>query len=419
MLVVGIWQRVLQVSYAIISLPQIPGCRLGEPLTNNLRILAISSQLPIAGEPTRGRAVYQTLRELATLAELTVVSPVAIYPRTGLPRSYLYHEPDDTFQPPGLAVRYVRYKVLPGISRPFNGFLCGNALGRAIRDAPFDLVLSYWLYPDAFGAWRWAKSRGLPLVAGSRGSDLKVRDFVSRALTKWVVRRADRLLTVSKDLAAVAVDEFGATSAHTAVIPNGCDTSIFHPGSRNEARARLRFAPSGPVVLFVGRLVREKGLVELVHAAKLLGGARSGLRLVLVGDGPLRRDLGLLARELGVDVLFAGALPPEDVARWMLAADVVTLPSYSEGHPNAVVEALACGRPVVATPVGGVAEIADPASMVLVKPRDAESLAAGLDEALNESWDERKIAGLYGRSWSKVAADTYFQCELAVRDATL
>lgn len=409
----------LQVSYVIISLPQVPGCRSGETLTNKLRILVITSQLPIAGEPTRGRAVYQTLRELATLADLTVISPVAIYPRRGLPRSYLYQEPDDTFQPPGLAIRYVRYRVLPGISRPINGYLCGIALSRAVRDAQFDLVLSYWLYPDAFGAWRWAKSHCLPLVAGSRGSDLKVRDFVSKVLTKRLVMHADRLLTVSRDLAQVAVNEYGAKFTHTAVIPNGCDTSIFHPGSRSEARAGLGLAPVGPVVLFVGRLVREKGLLELLHAANLLGGAGTRLQLVLVGDGPLRSDLEKLARELGVDVLFTGALLPQDVARWLLAADVVTLPSYSEGHPNAVVEALACGRPVVATPVGGVAEIADPASMVLVKARDAESLASGLDAALNKSWDERKIAGLYGRSWSEVAADTYFQCELAVRDATL
>ena len=382
-----------------------------------MRILIVTSQFPIAGEPNRARPVYQTVRELSRLAEVKVISPVATYPRWAQPRSYLYRAAEDAQGVPGCEVDYVRYPALPAISRPFNGHLCARALAAPLRAFAPDVVLAYWLYPDGYGAMRAAHAAGVPFVAGARGSDLRVRDAVSRRLTRPVVRAARRLLVVSEDLGRVAVDGYGAEPHRIRAIPNGCDASLFHPGDRSAARRALGMAEDAEVVLYVGRLVAEKGLRELLHASRRLSTERPRARVVLVGEGPLRGELdAALAADPSLPLQLAGAQAPAEVARWMVAADVVTLPSYSEGHPNVLVEALACGRPVVATPVGGIPEVVDAANGVLVPARDADALAAALVQALQRDWDEAALARRFSRNWEQVARDTLDACGEALAE---
>lgn len=380
-----------------------------------MRIQVVTSQFPIAGEPNRGRPVLQTVRELARIAQVQVLCPVATYPRWARPRSYLYRAPGPADTCAGLDVRYLPYPALPAVSRPFNGAACARVLHEPVRAFAPDVVLAYWLYPDAHGAMHAARRARVPLIAGARGSDLRVRDAVSRLLTRPVVRNAARLLVVSEDLGRVACDAYGADPAHVRVIPNGCDAAIFRPQDRALARAALGIDPDARLVVYVGRLVAEKGLRELLDAAGTLAATEPNLQLALVGEGPMRSELeGRIAAMPAVRVRMPGAQSPTDVARWMAAADLVTLPSYSEGHPNVLVEALACGRPVVATPVGGIPEVVDDASGLLVPARDPAALAAGLRDALARTWDKAALAARFSRGWDQVAADTLRACEEAL-----
>ncbi|MGB9605531.1 MAG: glycosyltransferase, partial [Bryobacteraceae bacterium] len=124
--------------------------------------------------------------------------------------------------------------------------------------------------------------------------------------------------------------------------------------------------------------------------------------------GRLEREA---ARKLGGRALFVGLLPPERVARWMAAADVVCLPSRSEGCPNVLIEAIACGRPVVATAVGGVPELVSAETGTLAPPDRPQALAEALLEALGRHWDPEVIAGQRRRGWDQVAAETCRICE--------
>ncbi|HEY0862316.1 MAG TPA: glycosyltransferase, partial [Pseudoxanthomonas sp.] len=257
----------------------------------------------------------------------------------------------------------------------------------------------------------------VPLVVGARGSDLRVRDAISRRLTRPVLHAARRLLVVSEDLGRVAERDYGADPDRIRAIPNGCDAAIFHPADRAEARLALDLPADAEVVTYVGRLVPEKGLRELLVAAGQLRASRPRLQLVLVGEGPMHAELAALAAAGDLPVRFAGTRPPAEVARWMCASDLVTLPSYSEGHPNVLVEALACGRPVVATPVGGIPEVVDAASGVLVPARDPAALAEGLDQALERDWDEAALARRFSRDWRQVAQDTLLACEEVLAEA--
>ena len=378
-----------------------------------MRILVVTSQFPVAGEPTRGRPILQTVRELARLADVRVLSPVARYPRWAQPRSYLFRDPGAGIDVPGVDVEYVTYPALPALSRPFNGWLCAGAIGPAARRFAADVVLSYWLYPDAFGARRVARRLGTAFVAGARGSDIRVRDAVSRLLTKPVVRDADRLLVVSADLGRLAVADYGADAARVRVIANGCDAAVFHRRERAPARAALGVDASAELVLYVGRLVAEKGLRELAAAMRTLRRDRPRAELVLVGDGPLRGELEALAADPVAGLRLAGAQAASEVAVWMAASDLVVLPSWSEGHPNVLVEALACGRPVLSCPVGGVPEVVDADCGVLVPPRDEAALVAGLRDALDRDWDEAALSQRFSRGWDDVARDTLAACREA------
>lgn len=382
-----------------------------------MRLLIVTSQFPIAGEPNRGRPILQTVRALSRLADVRVLSPIATYPRWARPRSYLFRAADPAHTVPGLDVQYVEYPALPAISRPFNGALCAQALHAPLRAFAPDVVLAYWLYPDAYGAMRAAHHARVPLVAGARGSDLRVRDAISKRLTQPVVQSARRLLVVSEDLGRVAVRDYGADPARIRAIPNGCDASIFHPQDRAAARAALGLDADAELVVYVGRLVPEKGLRELLDATATLAASRPRLQLALVGDGPMRAELDARVAAAPHRLHLPGAQDAQAVARWMAAADLVTLPSYSEGHPNVLVEALACGRPVVATPVGGIPEVVDAASGLLVPARDAQALAGGLRDALDRAWDTDALARRFSRDWDAVAADTLRACEEALVDA--
>jgi glycosyltransferase involved in cell wall biosynthesis len=131
------------------------------------------------------------------------------------------------------------------------------------------------------------------------------------------------------------------------------------------------------------------------------------LRLVLVGDGPLRQALGRLSQDLGISdrVVFAGKRDHAEVALWMNAADVFCLPSLREGHPNVVMEALACGTPVVASDVGAVSEILSSETGLLVPPANAQRLAEALRHAFRTPWNRERIRNsVEGSRWEDCAA---------------
>jgi glycosyltransferase involved in cell wall biosynthesis len=381
-----------------------------------LQIAVITPLFPIPQEPHRGIFIYRTVRELTRLAEVQVYCPVAVYPEWNWlkPRSYHSYRVDENYSPAGVEAKYLEYRTLPVAGRPVNGLLSGRKLLPWLRKRTPDVLLAYWIYPEGWGALWAARRLGIPVVLGARGSDLRLPgDPLSARLARSALRRASFLITVSEDLRRLAI-QMGAAAERTHSIPNGCELSVFHPADRSRARLELGLKPESRVVLFVGRLVEVKGVRELLRAARLLLAQQAGLEVVLVGEGPLRRPLEeQAAGELAAHVRFAGVQKPEAVARWMAAADVVCLPSHSEGCPNVVIEALACGRPVVASRVGGIPELVNSNCGILTPPGDPEALAAALHEALNRDWDTDFIAGQFRRGWDQVAAETYQICRRA------
>lgn len=372
-----------------------------------MKIAFISNYFPSSAEPWQGRSLYQTLRVLARKAEIQVFYPNADYPSALKPRSRRYNSLDPSYSPPDVKVSYYNYPALPALSRPFNGWMAGRALLPAVREFAPDLVFSCFLYPDGCAALKIAKALGLPVVAMAIGSDInRIGDPFSRHHTRRVLRDADSIVTVSGDLAQKAV-AMGASPKTTRAVMNGCDLSVFHPMDRLEARRKLGIDPIAEAVVYIGRMDVKKGLRELVGAAVSLRAQRENLQVYMVGEGPDRSLIDSAIQAAGANgwIHTLPACAFDEVALWMAAADLVTLPSYMEGCPNVVLEALASGRPVVATRVGGIPEIMSDECGRLVPPRDCAALAEAIASVLDSRWNAGEISAKRSRSWDAVAAE--------------
>lgn len=372
-----------------------------------LKIAVVTRYFPSSAEPWQGRSAYQTLRVLAREADVRVFYPNAKYPSLLKPRSRSYDKLDASYSPPDVKTSYYDYPTLPLVSRPINGWMAARTLLPAVRSFAPDLLFSCFLYPDGYAALKIGKALHVPVVVMSIGSDInRIGDPISGLHTRRVLHETDYLVTVSSDLRLKAV-AMGAHPETTRTLINGCDLSVFHVRDRLEARKKLRIDQAAEVVVYIGRMDVKKGLRELVEAAKSLRPERSNLHVYLVGEGP---DKPLIESAIQAHnaTSYIHAMPScsfDDVAVWMAAADLVTLPSYMEGCPNVILEALASGRPVVATNVGGIPEIMSEECGCLVPPRDPAALAQALASVLDTSWDASAISARGSRSWNAVAAE--------------
>lgn len=377
-----------------------------------LRIAVITQYFPTREQRWRGHSAYQTLRELSKHASIEVFFPHPSYPASLRPKSRIYDSLDSSFSPVDVKAHYIDYPALPGLSRPVNGSMAARRLFPHVSKFNPDIILSYVIYPDGYAALQVAKRLGVPVVLTAIGSDLcRSGGPIPELLTRRALRKADFVLTVSHDLLATAIRK-GSNPAKSRAVLNGCDFSIFHPIDRGKARQRLQITPDAEMLLYVGRLDLRKGLMELVDAAVRLRRHRPRLSVYMVGDGPDKAALqsGIGKRGAAEYVTLLPACLTEEVPHWMASANVVTLPSYKEGCPNVVLEALAMGRPVVATRVGGIPEIMSDDCGRLIPPVDVSSLTDALNAVLETSWDEFAIASRCNRSWKVVAGEVAEVC---------
>jgi teichuronic acid biosynthesis glycosyltransferase TuaC len=376
------------------------------------RLAVVSSYFPIRAQPHRGHSAYQTLRRMTNSMDIRVFCPFAAYPAFLRPRNFSYVRADPSYSPPGVPAEYIDYPALPLISRPLNGLACAHSVLPHLERFKPDLILSYYVYPEGYAALSAGKRLGVPVILGAIGSDInRIPDRISAFLTRKALRDASFVLTVSEHLRDQAI-RLGASPERTRAVPNGCDTSVFRLADRAPARAALGLDAESEVVVFVGWIAPTKGLRELVDAVESLRVSRPRLQLFCIGEGAFQAELEARAIDAGLGgrIRFLGWRTSLEVASWLAAANVFCLPSYAEGCPNSVIEAQACGRPVVATNVGGIPELVNSESGILVAPRDSEALAEALNKALSRRWDEPEISHRFQRGWDQVAEETRQIC---------
>ena len=288
-----------------------------------------------------------------------------------------------------VSIRWAAYAVTP-----FALAAACRMTRRVVARSQATVVHAHWVIPS--GAVAAASTRAAPLVVSLHGSDVFVaeRHAAIRQAARYAFRRAAWVTACSEDLRTRAI-RIGADAARSEVTPYGVDVTRFRPD--RAARERLRrghsIARDAEVVLAAGRFVRKKGFEYLIDAVAALAPRRPALRLVLAGNGDLDGELRRRAAAQGVAdrVLRLGAVTQSDVAGWLAAADVAVVPSVRDdagnvdGLPNVVLEALASGTPVVATPAGGIGTVAiDRRTALVVPERDPAALARAIDELLSQ-----------------------------------
>jgi len=387
----------------------------------DVKILSLSTEFPNPSEPGKGLFVHARLRAIAARASLTVVAPVALLdyanPRNELLASLwipTYRREN------GIDILHPRWFYPPHGGWVNAFFLFARLLWPVARLRArngYDAIDAHYAHPEGIAAVLVGRVLRMPVLVTLRGSELRYRRHkYLRYWMTWALRRADRVIAVSEGLRQLAVD-LGVDPRRTSVIPNGIDADVFYPRDRLISRDKHGIPARDRVILCAGDLAELKGHHKVIRALKTLLDAPVPLRLLIVGGvGRSGRYAAALHQEVadcGMQdhVRFVGEVAQDALAEFMSAADVFCLASSSEGWPNVVNEALACGTPVVATDVGAVRQMIPSARYGSIVPvDDAEALANALRLAIMGEWDRPAIS-VWGRSrsWDDVATDVLEQ----------
>lgn len=376
-----------------------------------LRVLTLATLFPNGARPTLGVFVERQTRALAARddVEVEVVAPLGLplwplslhphyAPLRGLPAQETRN---------GLVVHRPRYRVWPIISQSRSARSMAAALLPLLRDIkarfPFDVIDAEFFWPDGPAAMHLAAALGVPFSVKARGSDIHLwgeRPAISRQIVE-AGKAAAGMLAVSEALKRDMV-ALGLPKDRIRVHRTGIDLDQFRPIDRSAAKAALGVA--GPLLVTAGALIPRKGQDLAIEALKAIPDAI----LLLVGDGPDRGRLEGLARSggLGARIRFLGLRPPGELPALLAAADVMVLPTMSEGLANVWVESLACGTPVVTSDVGGAREVFDRPEAGRLVPRDPAAIAAAVRDLLATPPDRAEVRRAAEKfSWEKNGAE--------------
>jgi teichuronic acid biosynthesis glycosyltransferase TuaC len=377
---------------------------------------------PVPWHETHGSFIHESACALTRAGvEVEVIRAVAWRPPLGGGR--VRHVPEVRLID-GISVHYT---IVP--HPPWAALSCLQAplrrpgLRRAIRRVQaakgFGLVHAHEVVPTGSATLASARGLGVPFVCTAHGWDLNyaARRPTCHGQAARVIREADRLVAVSSHMAERAARV--AVPVHdVAVVPNGVDLGLFQPAPRAHAVQELGLGDA-PIVLYVGNLLAQKGVLDLLQAFALLAAAHQEVQLVYVGAGPLAADIAARAVRAGLSerVHVVGPRPRAEIPLWIASSTVCALPSHSESFGIVALEAMACARPVVASAVGGLPELVrDGETGRLVPAHSPSILSAALGDLLSDPDGAMRLASA-ARAWvldARLSWDDHAQRLLAV-----
>lgn len=371
-----------------------------------MRVLVVTNDFPTSFQPNLGIFILRQLQALREHGHEFAVARVVprAFPLNERWRNYVNTPSEYEFE--GVPVVSIRAFYPPRmIGLEFLREQVAGRVEKAIQRFVPALIHANYVIPGGI----YAIGYGVPTVLTAHGSD--AYDWPWRRV--GLERAARRVVAASDSVVAVSnfvkscVERLGGRNVE--VVPNGADEAIFSPVDRAAARAALGIGRDRRLIAYVGALIPTKGVIELARAAARLRDLSPIVAVAGAGPelGAMRRILG----DAGVDFHYLGTVEQRTIAQMFGAADAVTLPSYEEGLPASICEAMLMGRAVVATPVGGIPEvIEDGVTGLIVPPRDDAALAAALrkvitEDALRETLESAARSFAAGRlTWRANAA---------------
>jgi glycosyltransferase involved in cell wall biosynthesis len=383
------------------------------------RLLVFSTLFPHPGQPSAGLFIRERMFRVGMVLPITVVAPVPWFPLQSLIRLFRPHfrpaAPKHEVQH-GIEVWHPRFLSVPGAFKWLDGLLMAlgsfSTMRRLKRGFRFDIIDAHFGYPDGYAATLLGSWLDVPVTVTLRGTEVphsrqpKLRPRLIRAL-----ERAVRLFSVSQSLKDHAVS-LGIDERKTSVVGNGVDTVRFARRDRTAVRRSLDIDESTRVIVSVGALTERKGFHRVIELLPRLRIRFPDLLYLVIGgagpEGDWGPQLRQLASSLGVSdcVRFLGVVRPDDLSEPLSAADLFVLATRNEGWANVFLEAMCCGLPVVATDVGGNAEVVCREEVGTIVPfGDPDALLRAIDDGLSRSWDREAIVA-YAREneWSRRVA---------------
>ncbi len=373
-----------------------------------MKVLVFTSLYPNSTQPGLGVFVENRTRRLAAAGiEVRVVAPVfvPVWPLGQIARFRKSLPPEKSSQH-GLTVYHPRVSQIPGLWARNPAAMTGHCLPllRTIRqEFPFDVIDAHFFFPDGVAAANLADLLDVPCVITSRGSD--VTDWPKRPVAKRMIlaaaEKATGLAGVSASLVH-AMGVLGMDAQKIQLLRNGVDLDHFKPLDR--AAARAQYGISGNCVVSVAALVPLKSHHVTIEAVA----AMPDVMLLIAGQGPLQQTLQAQIDRSGAAarIRLLGPVPHADLPVLYNAADIFVLSSTREGLPNVVLEAIACGAPVIATPVGGTVEVIDDSRAGSSYPvGDVAALRAAVRAGFDHPQDRAAVRASADRfSWAGTTA---------------
>lgn len=361
-----------------------------------MKILWITSVYPSSMKPGEGVFHETQVQELQKLGlDITVICPRPFHsaPVRMLKKAYRKKDARPEYEiRKGIPVYRPFYRAVPGQlkwAQPHRRIASSVLKTMKQHDLHPDLIHAHFAMPSGGAAAVVSESAQIPYVLTLHGSDVNVYPHYSKGAFKAFKRAvgsASVVLAVSHKLQEEAKKLSGFDSS---VLPIGIQLSRFQGNeeTKEEIRKRLGLPLDQRLAVYVGRLVREKGIFELSEAIESL---QDSPKAVFVGDGPAKSTLTQKGH------IVTGQVPNHQVRDYLLAADLFVLPSYSEGMPTVVIEALALRVPVICTDVGGVSSLFGKHQHLLIKPKSAQALAEAITRYEHEQiWKPEVADDLY------------------------
>lgn len=341
-----------------------------------MRVLIVANDFPSAHRPQMGIFILRRAQAMMALGhEVEVLTHVPLAPPIGEKWGAYAAIPEHDVVG-GIPVRTVRVPMLPRmIGAEYTARMLAPDLEREIDRFHPDIVHASYLMPSGQLAVSQTRVPAVVTAHGLDAYDVPMRRPGLRRASAQAVAQAARVTAVSGYIAKCLQR---LAFRHIDVIWNGADERFFYPRERAACRRALGLQADRTIVAYAGYVLRDKGLFELVQALERIDQGERPL-LVVAGDGDDRAELEREAAARNVEAVFLGAMPHDRIAEVFGAADIATLPSYYEGLPNVVCEAMLSARAVVASTAGGIPEIVQSGrSGLLVPPREVQPLTDAL-----------------------------------------
>ncbi len=400
------------------------------------RVLIISDMYPSRQDPTAGIFIHrhvQALNKLGVSCRVVSLLPWAPKVLWANPkwRHYGNIPKEEVFE--NIDVKRISFLQIPlKTFHPYAGFSMAFSLKPALKkirdEFYFDIIHCHTITPVGMASLYLGKYFSVPTICTVRGSDLNEYVFRSNRYFKFsmkVLKESSAMICVSNKLSSYAT-ELTDGMVHPKVIYNGVDQEIFHPvEDKGKLRQELNLPRDKKILCFVGRIEHEKGIRELYEAFHRVASLIKDAVLVCVGVGQWedRMRKKMIQDNLESRIFLPGKIIHADVAKYMQACDVFVFPSYNEGMPNSLLEAMACGLPCVASDAGGIPEVIEHGvNGLLIPTKDAEQLSVSLLNILEEPDLASKLSKMAYKtisnkfSWQNNAAQHIVVYEETLKD---